>query len=192
MYGVHNVDREGMQYLLKPLVSQGFFSVDVDSVKEHLLQSPWVAHVFVQRVWPDKVLVTLEEKTPIARWNKNQLLSSTGELFSPDINSFPKDIPHFMGPEGEQIQMMEYFKKINSILSPLHFKISRMELLPSMSWNITFDNGVKVSIGNKDVLTHIRHFVKVYPKIIGDRAGNVDYVDLRYPNGLAVKWKAVV
>lgn len=189
VYGVHNADREGIQYLLKPLVSQGFFSVDVDNVKEHILQSPWVTKVFVQRVWPDKVLITLEEKVPLARWNRNQILSTSGELFAPDLKNFPKTFPQFVGPDGEQIQMMEFYKKINSMFTPLHFKISRLELLPSMSWNITFDNGIKVSMGNKDVLTHIRHFVKVYPKIVGDRAAEVDYIDMRYSNGLAVKWK---
>jgi len=41
-------------------------------------------------------------------------------------------------------------------------------------------------------LTHISHFVKVYPKIIGERANQVDYVDLRYSNGLAIHWKNII
>jgi cell division protein FtsQ len=191
VYGVHNADRDAMQTVISPLVKDGFFGVDVDLIKERVQQSPWVNRVFVQRVWPEQVLITLEERDPIARWNKNSLLSESGELFTPDRSSYPENLPEFIGPEGQQIQMLQYFKKMNSLVMPLHLKILRLELLSSQAWNLTFDNGVKLSVGHKDVLTHIGHFVKVYPKIVGNRASDVDYVDLRYPNGLAVRWKTI-
>ena len=191
VYGVHNTDQQMIQTVLIPLVSKGFFRVDVEQIKEHVQQSPWVSKAVVQRVWPDQVLITLDERTPLARWNKVSLLSTGGELFTPDISTYSDEIPQFIGPDGEHIHMMQSYKKINSLLAPLHFKISRLELTPSMSWILTFDNGIKVSAGYKDVLTHIGHFVKVYSKIVGDRAADVDYIDLRYPNGLAVKWKSV-
>ena len=87
--------------------------------------------------------------------------------------------------------MMEYYAKIASILSPLHFKIARLEETPYQSWSMTTDSGVKVNIGHKDILTRIDHFVKVYSKIVGTRTADVSYIDLRYPNGLAVKWKSI-
>jgi cell division septal protein FtsQ len=31
--------------------------------------------------------------------------------------------------------------------------------------------------------------VKVYPKIVGMHESDVEYIDLRYSNGIAVKWK---
>lgn len=190
VYGAHYADRELLQKLIEPLVNEGFFRVDIVLIKERLQQSPWVNNVFVQRIWPEQILITIEERIPVAIWNKNSLLSSTGELFMPDSANFPEDLPEFVGPEGRQIQIMEYYKKMNSVLMPLHFKISRLEMLPKQSWTLTFDNGIKLNVGYKDVLTRLGHFVKVYPKIVGERAVDVDYVDLRYPNGLAVKWKS--
>jgi cell division protein FtsQ len=62
---------------------------------------------------------------------------------------------------------------------------------PYLSWDIELTNGMKMRLGYKDVLTRVSHFVKVYPKIVGERVSDVDYVDLRYPNGLAVRWKTV-
>ena len=44
-------------------------------------------------------------------------------------------------------------------------------------------------MGHKDVLTRINHFVKVYSQVIGKRSNEIAYVDLRYPNGLAIGWK---
>lgn len=190
IFGIKQLNPEDMQSRLTPLVSRGFFSTDVDAIKERLLQYPWVEDVSVRRVWPDQVVVTLSEKTAVSRWNNEGLLSVSGENFNPDIKTYPAGLPQFIGSEGEQLHMLEYYNKINQLIEPLHFKITRFELTPYLSWSITFDNGMKVNVGYKDILTRISHFVKVYPKIVGERAADVDYIDLRYPNGLAVRWKS--
>lgn len=192
IYGVQHVDQESMQLALTPLVSKGFFAIDVDTIKDRLLKSPWVSNAVVQRIWPDKVMITVVERTPVARWNDGRLLSSNGEIFTPDASSYPNDLPVLVGPDGQHIEMLQYYKKLSSLLTPLRFKISRLELTPELSWNLTFDNGMRLNVGNKDVLTRMGHFVKVYPKIIGDRIADVEYIDLRYANGLAVRWKTVV
>jgi len=189
--GAQNIDHEAIQHLIAPLVSRGFFGVDVGEIKDRLSPSPWVARIIVQRVWPDQVFIKVIEKTPIARWNTTDILGSEGELFHPSDMSFSADLPHFVGPEGEQSRMLAYYKKINLLLAPLHFKVSRLELTPYLSWKMTFDNGIQLATGHKDSLTRLTHFVKLYPKIVGDRASEVEYIDLRYSNGMAVRWKTV-
>ncbi len=189
--GARHLEHTVVQRELTPLVQRGFFSVQVDAIKEKLLQSPWISTVNVRRIWPDQVWITIAEKNAIARWNENSLLSLSGDLFDPDETTVPTQLPDFYGPDGKQLYVMQYYKKISSLLEPLHFRITRMELTPSRFWNITLDNGIKLTIDHKDFLTRFGHFVKVYPKIIGDRADAVDYIDLRYANGMAVKWKSV-
>jgi cell division protein FtsQ len=191
IFGAQHVDHESVQKLIFPLVSRSFFGIDVDKIKERILQLPWVAQVVVRRTWPDLVVVSINEKKPVALWNNNSLLSSAGELFTPQMGTYPTNLPQLMGPAGEQIMMSQYYDKINGILSPLHSKITRLELTPSMAWSLTLDNGMKLTIGHKDILTRLNHFVKVYSKIVGDRVFDVEYIDLRYPNGMAVKWKSV-
>lgn len=189
--GVHKADHSEIQQILKSLVDNGFFSVDVELVKDRLLQSPWINRVAVQRLWPDRVVITIEEKSPVALWNNGALLSLNGDLFTPSKESYPTDLPSFIGPEGEQITMLQQYNKINNSLTPLHFKISRLELCATSAWRIVLDNGIKITLGVQDILGRINHLVKVYPKIIGDRSSEVDSIDLRYSNGLAIKWKTV-
>jgi cell division protein FtsQ len=191
IFGVKNVDRTEVQTLIAPLVSKGFFDVEVDRIKERLMQLPWISQVVVRRVWPNAVTVSIEEKQPLALWNDTSLLSSKGELFTPAPTSIPAHLPQLSGPSGEHLFMAQYYAKINDVLTPLHFKIARLELTPSMTWNLILDNGIKMSVGHKDVLTRLNHFVKVYSKIVGSRVAEIDYIDLRYPNGMAVRWKSV-
>lgn len=188
--GARHIDHPALQTLLMPMVNKNFFAIDVDKIKETLLQLPWVADVLVRREWPDQVFIQIAEKNPIALWNETSLLSANGELFIPTDGAYPNDLPALKGPLGQQMLMLNYQKKISRALLPLQVKIVRLELTDEMTWNITLDNGIKLALGHKDILTRLNHFVKVYPKIIGDRWAEIDYVDLRYPNGLSVRWKS--
>lgn len=189
IYGIQRLDQKEVEELLVPLVNRGFFSVNVDHIRDRLRQLPWVANIFVRRNWPDQIEITIIEKNAIAQWNTGALLSQTGELFVPKANTYPTDLPRFVGPEGQQIVMLQYFNEINRVLMPIGVKISYLELSPYYIWKLKLQNGITLHVGHKDILTRLDHFVKVYPKIVGNRATAVDYVDLRYANGMAVRWR---
>lgn len=189
VYGGEHLDQQQIQTVLTPMVNHGFFAVKVDHIREQLRQMPWVSDIFVRRNWPDQVDITVREKRAVALWNGSALLSDAGEVFTPEPGTYPGGLPRLAGPDGRQIAMLQTYNDMNRLLMPLHVKISQLELTPYFSWKMTLDNGVTLQIGHKDILTRLGHFVKVYPKIIGDRVADVDYIDLRYPNGVAVKWK---
>lgn len=189
VFGIDHLNQSDIQDRVLPLVSHGFFSTSVEGIRDRLLQMPWVSDITVRRHWPDEVEITVVEKNAIARWNAASLLSAGGELFNPPADSYPLKLAQFTGPDGQQIVMLGYFNEMNRILLPLHARISSLALTPYFTWKLTLDNGIALQIGHKDILTRLTHFVKVYPKIIGKRVTDVEYVDLRYPNGMAVRWK---
>lgn len=201
VYGINHLDPNEVKTLLQPLLQRGFFGVHLEEMRERLLQLPWSNDISVRREWPDKIEIKILEKLPIARWDRFEnreikdkskkllLLSKEGEVFSPGGDLGKISLPLLVGPEGQQILMLQYFNKINRLFEPLNTKIAYLELTPYLTWKLTCTNGMTIRIGHKDVLTRVRHFVKVYPKIVGMHAKDVDYIDLRYPNGMAVKWK---
>lgn len=192
VYGVTHIAQSSVESALTPMVDHGFFAVNVDAVRDRLKTLPWVAEAAVRRVWPNHLTVEITEKNPVASWNKSSVLSASGELFVPDEDAAPTPLVEFSGPEGGQILMLQYFYQINRTLAPLHVNILSLTLTPYMTWKLALDNGITLQIGHKDILTRLVQFVKVYPKIIGARAADVDYVDLRYSNGMAVRWKKPV
>lgn len=192
VYGLTHLTPNSVQTVLAPMVTHGFFSVNVDAIKDRLMTLPWVSGVVVRRVWPNALAIAITEKKPVAAWNNESILSEGGELFTPDEDANPTPLVNFTGPEGGQVLMLNYFYQINRTLAPLHATILTLTLTPYMTWKLALDNGIALQIGHKDILTRLSQFVKVYPKIIGSRATDVDYVDLRYPNGMAVRWKTPV
>lgn len=189
VFGANRVDHQEIQDLLLPVVNKSYFDINVEYIRDRLLQIPWVGDLNVRRVWPDQIEITVIERNAVARWNNASLLSEAGDLFSPKRETYPLNVPKLIGPSGQQIIMLQYFKDINRLLLPLHAKISSLELTPYFTWKLTLNNGMMLQMGHKDILTRLDHFVKVYPKIVGPRVADVRYVDLRYPNGVAVRWK---
>lgn len=189
VFGVHRVDQQQIQEIVLPLVNKGFFSVNIENIRDRLLQIPWVGDIFVRRYWPDRIEITIVEKNAVATWNEQSLLSDAGVIFMPSRDTFPETIPAFNGPDGKQINVLQTYIEMNRLLLPLHTKIAHLELTPYLSWKLMLDNGIALRLGHKDILTRVGHFVKVYPKVIGDRGTDVEYVDLRYPNGMAVRWR---
>lgn len=189
VYGAQHVDHEELQNLLKPLVAHNFFSVDMELIKDRLHQFSWVEDITIRRIWPNRVDIIIGERRPIAHWRDGQLLSANGDLFSPGGYASPANLPQFIGPEGSQGTLLQFFNDFNRELLSLHAKITTLELTPYQLWRLTLDSGIHLQLGHKNILTHLGQFVKVYPQIIGDKAKDVEYVDLRYPNGMAVKWK---
>lgn len=190
IYGASHLKRDEIKQLLLPLVQRGFFSVNVERIRNRLRQLTWVSDIFVRRNWPDQIEITVIEKNAVARWNKTNLLSQNGEVFTVDDTTSPSNLPDLIGPDGKQIVMLNYLNEINRLLTSLHVKISYLELSPFYNWKITLNNGITLQMGHTDVLTRLSRFVKVYPKIIGNRAEDVDYIDLRYANGMAVQWRS--
>ncbi len=189
VYGVNHLDQREVQAVISPLVEHGFFATNVEYIRDRMLQMPWVSDIFVRRNWPDQVSITVVEQTPVAEWNHQGLLSGTGAIFTPNRDTYPQQLPHFVGPDGKHVLMLEYATQMNRLLMPLHVKIAYLEMTPYLTWKVVLNNGVTVQIGHKDILTRLQHFVRVYPKIIGQRAAEVDSIDLRYSNGIAVRWK---
>jgi cell division protein FtsQ len=195
VYGAHRVNQQELKEAVQHMVGEGFFAVNVDAIRDHLLQIAWIGDIYVKRIWPDQLQIVMIEKQAVARWMQRMqrgsqiLLASDGEFFSPETKSYPDTLPAFVGPVGKQLLMLHYFNDINRLLVPLHAKISYLELTPYLSLRVRLDNGVFIEMGHKEVLARMRQLVRVYPKMIGERVGEIEYVDLRYPNGIAVRWK---
>ncbi len=56
--------------------------------------------------------------------------------------------------------------------------------------SLLLNNGTKILIGRKDSLPRLQRFVKVYPEIFKTPQAQAESIDLRYDNGLSVKWQA--
>lgn len=188
IYGIHEINKEEVKSVVLPFTRSGFFAINIEELHDKLLQNPWASRVVVQRKWPDELSITFVERTPIANWNHQALLSNAGELFMPKSHEHYEQLPLLVGPANQQVLMLTYFQNINRLLQPLHVRIRELDLNVYATWKLTLENGIVLYIGYKDVLMRVSQFVKVYSKLQSEGKGSIASVDLRYPSGMAVQW----
>lgn len=198
IYPIREVSIEGnfshlesysLQKLIVPFTQTNFFSIDLQGLKEKLLEQPWVAQVEVRRVWPDHLVIHLIEQKPVAIWNGSSLLSNSGIVFAPPINTFPDRLPFFSAPSGQQKLVMQMFQHLSDKVSVLGLTIAELDLTPRLAWYMRLNNGLQVVLGRDQIDQRLQRFIEAYSQLFAQRVTAVDYIDLRYSNGFAVKWR---
>jgi len=183
------VDQQAVQARMAPFVEASFFKVDLDALRRDLEQMPWIAHVEARRVWPDEVMVRLDEQLPVARWGDEALLNNNGQAFAPDDLTQYEHLPQLYGPKRAQQRVMQQYQMLNQMLRPLGFSIARLELRARGSWFLTTKQGVELLLGRDQIIEKMRRFTAIYQQELAQQGDRIARIDLRYANGLAVAWR---
>ena len=170
-------------------VQGGFFTVDVESVKDAAESLPWVAKASVRRIWPDSVNISVVEQAPLARWSKASLINPVGEVFVPKSGMENMvGYPLLDGPKGSERTVIDMYRMAQKVLRPIEVKIARMELSKRHAWQLLLDSGLSVQLGVDQVRSRLRRFAQVYPALQRRWPGKIEKIDMRYAHGMAVKW----
>ena len=169
-----------------PRISGNFFAADLAEVRASVERLPWVRHVAVRRVWPGRLEISIEEHVALARWGTGDemsaLVNTHGERFAAKTD---QALPLFIGPAGTQAEVARRYARFNEIVAPLGTRIERVALSARHAWQLRLANGLHLALGRDADLAEnrLRRFVEVYPTVNNKN----EYVDLRYPNGFAVR-----
>ena len=183
---------DGMEELIRKKAKGGFFNIDVTAIRNAILADPWVRDVTVHRIWPDKLQVYITEQVAVCRWNDNGLLNRTGQLFTPSKNTIPQDLPKLSGPGQSLSYMFENYNYLDRVLENTPLELSELVLNERRSWKFITTEGLVVILGREDFNIRMNRFVDLVPSILGNRINEAERIDMRYPNGFAVRWKKPV
>lgn len=178
-----------VQVVAKPHLQAGFFDLDIRRVHSAVQELPWVERVEVRRQWPNGVIVRIWERQPIARWGERSLMSTRGEVFTPAPASLPAGLPALRGPEGTEQLLLESLLHFGEVLAPAGLKVVAVSIDERGAWNVELDTALVMRLGRSQIEERLRRFSETAIPTLGDRIGQVAYVDLRYGNGFAVRWR---
>jgi cell division protein FtsQ len=173
---------------LRGRIEGNFFAVDLAEPRAALERLAWVRRVHVRRVWPDRLEVTLEEHVPMARWGDAGLLNEQGEFFP---GHGARALPLLAGPAGSEAEVARRFQRYRELLAPLGAPLERLTLSPRYAWQLRLADGLVIELGrdvpNDPIDARLARLVAVHAQTLGRIQRRLDYVDLRYPNGFALR-----
>lgn len=184
-----HLSHKKLQEIIAPYVTGGFFTIDVSTLRKQLLNIPWVSDVSITRMWPSSVFIKIIERQAVAKWNAHAFIDTQGQLFTPINQVLKKPIPQLVGPDDQQVFVWQMYLQMTQLLSPLNVTICKLDLSARHAWQLQLCSGGVVLFGRKDTMERLGRFTKAYPKVFAGRLVHISTVDLRYSNGLAVKWK---
>jgi cell division protein FtsQ len=185
---LERVSRAEVEAATRGRVQGNFFAVRLAQVRAGLESLPWVRSVDVRRVWPDRLEVGLEEHVALARWGERELVSVHGERFAARSDA---KLPVFAGPEASEREMTRRYARFAEIVAPLGAGIERVVLTPRLAWQLRLDSGLHIVLGrdlpSEPVEARLERFVAAHPSTLARIALRHETVDLRYPNGFALR-----
>lgn len=167
----------------------GFFSVDTWEIHRKVVLLPWVHKVTVRRVWPDSLHVRVVEQEPVAVWRDGRLMNTNGELFSVPVMPANLDLPLLSGPQGSERLVMRKYRDLRVLLASVTPAIRSLHLDERRAWSLQLANDLELNIGRDFKARKIERFVRYYPQLFAGHEQGIASLDLRYTNGISVRWK---
>ena len=178
--------KEDIEAATRGRIDGNFFAVDPAGVRAALERLPWVRRASVRRVWPGRLEVTLEEHIALARWGDDALVNTYGERFN---GRTEQALPVFLGPAGTEPEVARRYARFTELVAPLGAQLERVILTPRYAWQLRLASGLHIMLGRDADAgeSRLKRFVDAYPATLGKIARSHEYVDLRYPNGFALR-----
>ena len=173
---------------LAPMVTDSFFTVNAEKLRETVSEMPWVAAVNVQKRWPDTVQVTIREHAPVAHWVNGYLLDAEGERFMVPYADEIQGMPWLEGPETQLDIVFENWQKFDDRLVSIGQQIEHLTLDPRGSWSARLSGGTAIRLGKGEIFENLDTLVSTWDGLMHGKSVPPVSVDLRYTNGFAVLW----
>ena len=176
-----------------------FLSLDLQQVKRVFESVPWVRQAIVQRDFPNRLRVTLLEHQPRAWWGESgggKLVNAQGQVFEANPDDVQADgWSELTGPDDSAApQVYRLHQALQPLFARLDWRMQRLELDRRGGWRVRLAHGTGVEVGRgntEGMLTRVSHVAFSVSELGPRYAYRLEMVDLRYPNGYAVRMRGV-
>ena len=170
-------------------VSEGdnILAINITEMKDRINKLPWVKSARIERHFPNKISLTLFERTPMARWQTNRMLKLIdvhGDVIPiVDLTRF-SNLPIIIGKNAPKIAG----QILNTLSNEPHLfrRVKSLTLVSDRRWDVQLDNQINVHLPEKNPGKAWAHLATVEQghNIFGDQ---VQGIDMRLENQLIIK-----
>jgi len=195
---LQHVTPQQIQSTVGEAISGSVLRTDLTAIHAAAQSLPWVRTASVRRVWPNRLLVRIEEQQAVAVWDDKRLVNQQGEVFlgSPKEHKADCRLIQLSGPEGSERLVASRAQELIRWLEPLGISIEALLLSEQYAWTARLEGGLELELGRDTLPTpleeRVRMFVKSQPWLAKqlNEQGVVPVLtraDLRYATGYAYR-----
>ncbi|MGI9283979.1 MAG: cell division protein FtsQ/DivIB [Pseudomonadales bacterium] len=181
--------RDQVSSVIEPMLNTSFFTLDLGAIKTKLESLDWIYRAEVRRQWPNGLVINVQEQRPIARWGDSSFVSVDGDVFSGNGVLVSAKLPRLHGPPGTEKRLMNYFLEFNRMLKRNGLALGELVFDEKHTLSAKLSNGLPIYFGSERLVEKMQRFLAVHSHALAGRDKQLNYVDLRYSNGMAVHWQ---
>ena len=176
--------RTDKQTIIKTLgvePGQSMDSISLTTIRQNLLQLPWIKDVMVERHLPDTLIIRITEKTPIALWQNKQNYFPLDEEGHPilDDKLLPADLILVVGSDAPEntLSLLAALEKVPQVSKQVRSAV-RVE---KRRWNLHLmdaEAGVKIILPETEFEKALKRLAYQYKKEDLLKK-NIEAIDLR-------------
>ena len=184
-----------------PKLTGNFFTADLVRVRYAFESVPWVRMATVQREFPNRLRVNLQEHKPVAYWgdsNDSLMVNSYGEVFEANAGELDDDkLPHLRGPDSQSEMVLTMYLVLVPAFKDMQLTLKSLELTDRGSWRARVGQGALVELGRggpQEVMVRMERLAKTLTQVtnrLGRKTNALELADLRYDNGYALRLRGV-
>ena len=192
-----------------PRLHGSFLSMNLKDGRTAFEAVPWVRHAQLQRVWPMRLKVSLEEHRAAAYWEartegadsateataERALVNSFGEVFQANLGDVEdEDLPVLAGPAHAADSMLQMWRALSPAAEKLGESIERLDLSGRGSWRATLGSGAVIELGRgslPEVVERFGRFAHSISQVTATYRSPLLSADLRHADGYAVRLRGV-
>ena len=171
----------------------GLLTLDIEYLRSEISKIAWVESVELVKHFPSTLAVHIVEEQAIAGWNDQGYISNTGEFIDSVLYEDLSDLPLLssslkgIDPQLGAKKSIEIFHMLNSTALMYGQLVQELRQSASGGWTMIWDNGLSVDLGRVDHLNRTRHAMAAWQRLPEDVKSNIDRIDARYDNGVAIR-----
>lgn len=197
---LHFLHREAIEATVRESISGDYFTLDLNGLRQMLLQQPWVENVSIRRKWPAGLSVFIDEQVPVAFWNNDAYISDSGYIFRPAQIDRTLNLPALNGPAGQHKNVWKFMNVLYRQTILADYEVVRLELDERRAWSMVIlanagvagaseGKTIDVRLGRFDTEKRLQRFISLLPVLNSKKEfveNRIKTIDMRYPNGFAV------
>ncbi|MGB7288006.1 MAG: cell division protein FtsQ/DivIB [Salaquimonas sp.] len=172
--------------LLAPDHGTSILSYDVAVARDLLKSNPWIADATVSKVYPNKLAIKIEERTPFALWQNEHglfLIDRKGLVLSE--NDGRKDqLPLVVG-KGAEVEAANIVALLQQ-LPELAVGAKALIRVGERRWDIETKEGITIMLPEEGQARELKRFVQ-FERDTELLLRDIDRVDLRFKDRLVVR-----
>lgn len=183
-----HLSKGSIEALTEEYVRHSFIKENLSAIRKSLLANPWIDNVALKREWPNVLHITIDEQRAIARWDDKGFVNYRGDLILTDKGLLSSDLPILRGDVGETHLLMKKYQFLSEALNKHKLTVLVLEKNKVGIWGAELSNGWALLLGRTDINQKIQRLLLALEQKAILLSSEIDRIDLRYENGLSVKW----